>query len=154
MARQIEYLVELKKVIERKYHCSATYRKTVLVEEKAAGNETVWNGFVEIFDLRGPNEDARVCYAWQHVHTGRIRTFTVLSSSVIDSPNRAIQAAIFVDAEKPAGKAAADLKLLKERIEAGKKALYEAELNVEDLNAIIRTSRWLRENRQRKNLET
>src|SRR5215469_10011963 len=153
MAKQIEYLVELQKVIERKYHCSATHRETVLVEEKAAGNETVWNGFVEIFNLTGHNH-ADVCYAWQHVHTGRIRTFTVLGSGVIDSPNRAIQAAIFVDAEKPVGKAAADLKLLRERIEAGKRALYEAEIHVEDLDAIIQASRWLRENRQRQNPET
>jgi hypothetical protein len=153
MARQTEYLVELQKVIERKYHCSATHRETVLVEEKAGGTESVWGGFVEIFDLSG-HEEAKVCYAWQHVHTGRIRTFTVLGSGVIDSPNRAIQAAIFVDAEKPVGRAAADITLLKEQIEAGKKALYEAEMHVEDLDAIIQKSRWLRENRQRQNPET
>jgi hypothetical protein len=153
MARQSEYLVELQKVIERKYHCSATHFETVFVEEKAGGTETVWSGFVEIFDLRG-HDDATICYAWQRIETSGIRTFAVLGSSVIDSPNRAIQAAIFVDAEKPAGKAAADLKLLKERIEAGKKALYEAEMNVDDLDAIIQKSRWLRENRPGQNPET
>lgn len=153
MARQIEYLVELQKVIERKYHCSATHCETVFVEEKAAGIETVWSGFVEIFDLRG-HDYANVCYAWQSIRTTGIRTFSVLGSTVIDSPNRAIQAAIFVDAEKPVGKAAANLELLKEQIEAGKRALYEAEMHVEDLDAIIQTSRWLRENRQRQNPET
>lgn len=148
MARQVEYLVELQKVIERKYLCSATHRETVLVEEKAGGTETVWNGFVEIFDLSG-RKDAKICYAWQRISTSGIRTFTVLGSSVIDSPNRAIQAAIFVDAEKPDGKLGTDIRLLQERIDAGKKALYEVEMHVEDLDAIIQASRWLQENRQR-----
>jgi hypothetical protein len=153
MARQIEYLVELQKVIERKYLCSATHLATVLVEEKAGQSETVWRGFVEIFDVDG-HRGATVCYAWQRIGNGGIRIFTVLGSAVIDSPNRAIQAAIFVDAEKPAGKSAAGIKLLKEQIGAGKKALYEAEVQVEDLDAIIQTSQWLRDSQQRQNPET
>jgi len=152
MASQTEYLVELQKVIEKKYRCSATHRETVFVEEKVGHNETVWSGFVEIFNLTGHRE-AKACYAWQHIGTRGIRTFTVLGSTVIDSPNRAIQAAIFVDAEKPVGKFSADLKLLEERIEAGKKALYEAEMHVEDLDAIVQASQWLREKRQRQNPE-
>jgi hypothetical protein len=154
MARQIEYLVELQKVIERKYRCSATHLATVLVEEKVGqNNETVWRGFVEIFDLDG-HLNANVCYAWQRIGTGGIRIFTVLGSAVIDSPNRAIQAAIFVDAEKPAGKAPAGIKLLKEQVDAGKKALYEAEIHIEDLDAIIHASQWLREKGQRRQPET
>ena len=152
MARQNEYLVELQKVIERKYQCSATHRETVLVEEKAGQNETVWNGFVEIFNLSG-HKETNVCYAWQRIGIGGIRTFTVLGSAVIDSPNRAVQAAIFVDAEKPVEKHV-DIKILKEKIDAGKRALYEAEMNVEDADAIIRASRWLQENRQRQTPET
>lgn len=154
MARQIEYLVELQKVIERKYLCSATHLATVLVEEKVGqNNETVWRGFVEIFDI-DHHRGATVCYAWQRIGNGGLRIFTVLGSAVIDSPNRAIQAAIFVDAEKPAGKSATDIKLLKEQIDAGKKALYEADVKVEDLDAIIQTSQWLRDQGQRRLPET
>jgi hypothetical protein len=148
LARQTEYLVELQKVIEGKYQCRATHRETVLVREKAGQTETVWTGYVEIFDLKG-HKKAKVCYAWQPIDTRGIQTFTVLANTVIDSPHRAVQAAIFVGAQKPMRKGPADLDILKKQIEAGQKALYQAEVNIEDLDSIIHASQEAREQRRK-----
>ena len=149
MDRQAEYLVELKTVIEQKYCCKAIHRETVFVQEKTTKNEAVWNGYVEFFDLTG-HKDARTCYAWQHIEANDIKIFTVLGSGLIDSPQRAIQAAIFVGAQRPASTLADDIELLKKRIEAGKKALYESELVAEDLEATIQASKNERASRQNK----
>ena len=153
MGRQTEYLVELKTVIEQKYRCKATHRETVFVQEKTKKNETVWNGYVEIFDLTG-HEEAKTCYAWQNIAPNDIKIFAVLGSHLVDSPQRAIQAAIFVDAQPAASKFAGDLETLKKRIEAGKKALYESELLAEDLDAAIQASQNKREYRQNRKRPT
>jgi hypothetical protein len=154
LARQTEYLVELQKVIENKYQCRAAHRETVLVREKAGQNETVWTGYVEIFDLKG-HKKAKVCYAWQPIDIRGIQTFTVLGNTVIDSPHRAVQAAIFVGAQRPMRKGTVDVDLLKRQIEAGQKALYHADVNIEDLDSIVHASQEVREQiqKQRRNPE-
>jgi len=143
LARQTEYLVELQKLVEKKHQCEATYRETVFVKEKAGQIETVWTGYVEIFDLKG-HKKANVCYAWQQIDTRDIQTFTILANTVIDSPHRAVQAAIFVGAQRPMRKGPVDLEVLKKQIEEGQKALYQAEVNVEDLDSIIQASQEVR----------
>lgn len=79
------------------HSCKPTHRETVFVHEKTAGQETVWKGRVEIFDLQG-HKEAKTCYAWHHTNDdGKVKIFAVLGNNLIDSPQRAVQAAIFMD---------------------------------------------------------
>jgi hypothetical protein len=116
MARQDEYLAELQTAIEGKHQCKPVHRETVFVHEKTDGNKTVWKGYVEIFDLRG-HKEAHLCYAWRHVEGNGVKIFAILGNHVIHSAQRAIQAAIFVDAQPPNYKFAKDLEILDRRIE-------------------------------------
>ena len=102
-------------------------------------NEIVWGGYVEVFDLTS-HETAKRCYAWQDISKEGIKIFTVPESQLIYSAQRAVQAAIFVDALSAVAQPADDLDLLKKRIESARKALYEADIRNEDLDAIIQTS--------------
>jgi hypothetical protein len=100
MSQRIKYVDMLGAAIRLKHGCRQTHRKSVFVSEKL-NNETVWEGFVEVFDLTG-HPKARVCYAWQDFTSNGVKIFTVLENQLIDSPSRAIQAAIFVDEQSPA----------------------------------------------------
>lgn len=94
-----EYLAELASAIRLQYQCSATHCQSVYVHEKTAGGETVWLGNVEVYELAGC-EQADRCYAWPDFGTG-IRMITILHSRLIDSPERAVQAAIFSGTQQP-----------------------------------------------------
>ena len=95
MANQGEYLGELQVAIEAKYQCKSTHLETVFVHEKMEKNETVWSGYVEVFDITG-HPEAQICYAWRHIEAGTVRVFTLLGNHIINSARRAIQAAIFL----------------------------------------------------------
>ncbi len=58
------YLDELRDVIRKLHGAEATHVKSVPVKETFQG-QTVWEGVVEVFDLRGHPEASRV-YAWSH----------------------------------------------------------------------------------------
>ena len=122
------YLGDLQKAIERKYQCLATYSHMVFVSEEVGKNEIVWCGYVEVFDLTGHRASKR-CYAWQHVDREGIKIVTVLESHFIDSAQRAVGAAVFVDAQRPVAKPVRCLgELLKKHIRAAREALYEPEV--------------------------
>lgn len=93
------YLGELEEVIRLRCRCTATHRKTVFVREKTEDDETVWCGDVEVFDLVDCKE-ARRCYAWKD-RQDALRIVTVLHSRIVDSPHRAVQAAIFTGVQPP-----------------------------------------------------
>jgi hypothetical protein len=154
MARQGEYVGELQAAIQLKYQCTPTHRQTVFVHEKTKKNETVWSGYVEVFDLTG-HPEAQTCYAWRHIEAHGVRIFTLLGNQIINSAQRAIQAAIFVDAQPLACKYEKDLELLYQRIWETKKNLYDAEIRTEDLEALIQAAIQVKENiRQRRKPET
>jgi hypothetical protein len=77
------------------YYCSSTYVETVPVTETFHG-ETVWQGEVEVFDIRG-HPKAKRAYAWGHV-TGEEdqarRYVTVLELPPVDSPQTAVKVAV------------------------------------------------------------
>jgi len=84
----------------------AIYRETIHVHEKL-GHATVWEGNVEVFELRGCPEADR-CYAWMHHENGatgrvlnseNVRLITVLGKRPVDSPEVAVRAAIFYDVQ-------------------------------------------------------
>jgi hypothetical protein len=104
MSQQSEYLESLQAAILLQHKCKPTHRETVFVHEKTRQDETVWKGHVEVFDVAG-HKEAKTCYAWQNKNKntdyGDVKIFAVLGSKVVDSPGRAVQAAIFVDKERP-----------------------------------------------------
>lgn len=126
MSRQTEHLADLELAITQKYRCKATHRETAFVHEKTAKNETVWKGDVAVFDLT-KHAGAAVCYAWQDIGPDGVRIFTILESRLIDSPQRAVQAAIFFDAQAPNAVLINDLAVIREDFEAEKRAFDKAE---------------------------
>jgi hypothetical protein len=91
----MSYIEELRDVIRRLHGAEATHIESVPVKETFKG-ETVWEGIVEVFELRGHATAHRV-YAWinetndpksprQHV--------TVLHLHPIKSAQDAVRAAI------------------------------------------------------------
>ena len=99
MAKNDFYLKVLESAIFIKHECKATHRETVFVQETTPDNETVWTGYVEVFDLAW-HETATMCYAWIHISENEpAKIFALPRNQVIDSPRRAVQAAIFSDAQ-------------------------------------------------------
>ncbi|HTV39201.1 MAG TPA: hypothetical protein VMF08_01390 [Candidatus Sulfotelmatobacter sp.] len=99
MVKNDFYLKVLESAIFIKHECKATHRETVFVQETAPGNEMVWTGHVEVFDLAW-HETATRCYAWIHISENEpAKIFALPRSQVIDSPRRAVRAAIFSDAQ-------------------------------------------------------
>lgn len=131
------YLAEIQNAIEQRYGCRAVYRETVFVEEKTGHNEPIWFGDVEVYDLDGRAGSDR-CYAWQSMEDS-IRIMTILHNRLIDSPARAVQAAIFMGIQRPTVQFTDDLASLKGRMEKGKSALDEVAIQAKDLEAIMQT---------------
>ncbi len=84
----------LTKAILDLHGCKATWVKSVPVKEVFEG-ETVWKGVVQVFDLIDHPRVKR-CYAWSHELKGstKRRFFAVLHEGIIDSPEKAVRAAI------------------------------------------------------------
>jgi hypothetical protein len=123
MSRKAEYLEALKAAILIKHKCKPTHRETVFVREETEAKETVWEGYVDAFDLTGHRE-AKRCYAWQHTDgKGGVKIFAVLENQFIDSARRAVQAAIFMDAQPPLRHSPQDWELFKNQLEEFKKTL-------------------------------
>ena len=98
-----DYLETLQTTILLRYNCKAIHRETAFVQEKT-GNAIVWEGNVEVFDLKG-HKSAKECYAWtDSPKSGRLKVVTVLGSHLIDSAPKAVQAAIFTDVQRPGAK--------------------------------------------------
>jgi len=89
-----DYIEEIQAVFLKLHGCDATYIETVPVVEEFQG-ETIWQGDVECFDIRGHPKATRG-YGWGYATSeseGR-RYFTVLELPPVTSPQTAVQAAI------------------------------------------------------------
>lgn len=89
------YLDELRDVIRHLHGGEATHVASVPVKETHQGM-TVWEGIVEVFDLKGHPKANRV-YAWAHETdnpTRPTRHVAVLHGGIVDSPLAAVRAAI------------------------------------------------------------
>jgi hypothetical protein len=89
------YIEELRDVIRRLHGAEATHVESVPVKETFQG-KTVWEGIVEVFDLKDHPKAHRV-YAWAHDtgDPGRPRHHvTVLHLHPIKSAQDAVRAAI------------------------------------------------------------
>jgi len=89
------HIEELQGVIRNLHGAEATHRESVPVQESYHG-KTIWDGVVEVFDLRGHPKTDRI-YAWSHdtddpAHPKRY--VTVLHIPPVVSPQTAVRAVI------------------------------------------------------------
>lgn len=93
----IKALIE---AIRNLHGCEATWVESAPVKETFQGS-TVWEGIVQVFDLTGHPKASR-CYAWSYVtgQSGRRKFFTVLHEGPVDSPIKAVRAAIVAESKQ------------------------------------------------------
>ena len=88
-----QYIEELKAAILNVHGATATHVETVPVVEEFQG-ETVWQGEVEVFDIRGHPKATR-CYGWGYsTDEDQRRYVAVLELPPVTSPQTAVKAAI------------------------------------------------------------
>ena len=92
-----DYIAELQAVFLKLHGCETEYVETVPVVEEFQG-ETIFQGDVEVFDIRGHPKGTRG-YEWGYTTTegGGRRYFTVLELPPVDSPQTAVRAAIMAE---------------------------------------------------------
>ena len=95
---------ELRRHVERLQECRAELRELVPVREDFQG-QVAWEGIVHVFSLYGHIDDAGTCYAWSSpVEDSETRRFyAVLHTPEIDSPAKAVRAAIVQDSRDGIG---------------------------------------------------
>ena len=77
--------------------CAATWIETVPVHE-TQGEQTVWKGEVQVFDLVKHPKGVQRAYAWSHATTGTKRQFhVVLHLPPVDGPVMAVKTAIYAE---------------------------------------------------------
>ena len=93
-----ERIDSLKRLIEKAYNCKANHAASTPIREMFRG-ELVWEGVIETFDLEGVVNSSR-CYAFEFVLDDQPEVRTVLAVDGIDSPHKALQAAIAASSKK------------------------------------------------------
>ena len=131
MSNKADYLMALEAAIVIKHNCRPDHKETVFVTERTIDNETVWEGPVETFRLTG-HKDAKSCFAWQHADTrGSVKIFAVLENQFIDSPRKAVQSALFMDAMPPVNKLRKDLEFIRGQLEECRNVLRGIKMKVD-----------------------
>jgi hypothetical protein len=95
-----EYIERLQQVIFHLHKADSTWVESVPVHEVFQG-QTVWEGSVEVFDLRD-HPKAERCYAWSHLDgpdDKDERFVAVLEIPPIVSPVAAVRAATVAEAK-------------------------------------------------------
>jgi hypothetical protein len=88
---------QLKRAVESQHGGKATFVQAVPVHEEYGG-QTMWDGVVWVFDLKGSNGGAFRAYALScERQNGKRRFFTVLHSPKVGNPREAVRAAIVVE---------------------------------------------------------
>lgn len=92
-----ENSIDLQLAIESQHGGKAKFVQLVPVTERFQG-KVVWEGSVSVFDLLG-NQKAARAYAWSSPIEGssKRRFFAVLHVPPIDSPQKAVRAAIVAE---------------------------------------------------------
>jgi len=92
----MKHIDQLKDVIRRLHGCQCSHVESVSLSEDF-GDQVTWQGTVEVFDLIG-HQKARQCYGWRFKRNeGDDQYVTVLRLPPIDSPRKAVQAAIVAE---------------------------------------------------------
>lgn len=83
----------LEKAILDLHGCKAMWIESVPVKEAFEG-ETVWEGIVQVFEVDHPK--SKLCYAWSHGlnNSKKRRFFAALHQGTVNSPEKAVRAAI------------------------------------------------------------
>ena len=93
---------ELIRAIRDLHGCDSTWIESVPVKETFQG-KPVWEGTVQVFELHG-HPTAKRCYAWSHGTKGQKRRFVaVLHQGPVNSPEKAVRAAIVSQSRKELG---------------------------------------------------
>ena len=93
-----DYLAQVQVAVSQLHNCGATWRETVPVHAVFQG-KTVWQGDVEVFDLRG-HPKAKRAYAWSHLdgaNDERTRFVAVLKIPPVESAETAVRVQIVKD---------------------------------------------------------
>jgi len=94
---------ELKQAVESQHGGKATFVQAVRVREQHEG-QTVWDGTVSVFNLRGQPDGAFRAYAWCHeLADGRRQFVATLHTPQIIGPREAVRAAMMAT-DAPTGK--------------------------------------------------
>ncbi len=90
----MDYIEELQDVIRRVQGVESTHVESVPIKETFQG-KTVWEGVVEVFDLKGHTKTTRA-YAWAYEtdNPKKPRHVVVLHFGTVTSPLLAVRAAI------------------------------------------------------------
>src|SRR4051812_26378199 len=95
---------ELKNAVEHTHGGTATFAQSVPVRETFQG-QTVWEGVVHVFDLAGhPTATRAYAWPWPAEGSDKPRYVAVLHTNRIDSPLKAVQAAIVAEHRARAGR--------------------------------------------------
>jgi hypothetical protein len=89
------YIERLTLAVNHLHGCDSKHIESVPVEEVYEG-KTVWQGIVEVFEVRG-HPKANKVYAWSHVHGKNDddeRFVAVLGLPPVTSPETAVKVAI------------------------------------------------------------
>jgi hypothetical protein len=86
------YIKSLREAFMKMHGCKASYVETVPIKEVFQG-ETVWEGYVEVFKLKGHSQ-ATTGYAWGRDVGESSEAVTVLGVGAIQSPVDAVRASI------------------------------------------------------------
>ncbi len=106
LAKRMDYIAELKAAIRNMHGCESEYVETVPVTETFNG-ETIWNGDVEVFTIRG-HPKARRAYAWSHAtekNDQARRYVAVLELPPVESPETAVKVAVAAEIKNEREKA-------------------------------------------------
>jgi hypothetical protein len=151
MISKTNYTSTLESAIRIRHKCSPTHSQTVFVRAETHDEEILWEGLVEIFEL-AEHKKAKICYAWRHTEpNGKSKIIAVLGNSFIDSPQKAVEAAVFTDAQPPVRRFSDDMKSLAKQIQECKELIQKMGMKSEELSASIDATRQSRESRWRKN---
>jgi len=92
----------LRKAIRDLHGLDSEHVESVHVHETFQG-KTVWEGDVQVFQIHG-HPQAQRAYAWSYIgDAGEVRYLAVLGVPPIDSPQKAVQAAVMAHIEKQRG---------------------------------------------------
>jgi hypothetical protein len=89
-------LPALIEAIRHLHGCEATFVESVEVHEKTHTGATVWEGEVQVFDVKHPK--AKRAYAWSHPTEGKkVRFHVVLGVLPVDGPVMAVKTAVLAE---------------------------------------------------------
>lgn len=141
MTRIGDYLNALESAIRMRHECSPTHRQTVFIRAKTKAEETVWEGFVEEFELTG-HKRAKKCYAWRHMESSdRSKIIAILGNHFIDSAQKAVEAAIFTDTQPPERKFSEEMDCLAKQLQECKDLIRRMGIKSDELSASIDATR-------------